>query len=83
MSSFRYAPIFDQWELFARLRSTNVQVHALWGDADDVVDTEIVGGNLKQALPDMQLSIIQGAGHDVCTSKPAEVVEHLLRILKT
>jgi len=57
-------------------------VHAIWGDADDIVDTKLVSANLKQALPEVELTIVDDAGHDVCTSKPAEIVEHLLRILK-
>lgn len=82
LSSFRFAPIFDQWDLFARLRSKNLDVHAIWGDADDIVDTELVSANLKRAMPDISLTIIDGVAHDICTSKPNEVAAKILTILQ-
>ncbi|CCG83089.1 putative Alpha/beta hydrolase [Taphrina deformans PYCC 5710] len=82
LSTFRYGPIFDQWDLFARLNRTQLEVHAIWGDADDIVDTNTVSGNLKKAIPDLDLKIIPGIGHDVCTGRPQEIVDYILKVLQ-
>lgn len=82
LSTFRYGPIFDEWDLFGRLNNTKLDVHAIWGDKDDIVETKTVSTNLKRALPHLDLTIINGIGHDVCTAKPQEIVDKILQILK-
>lgn len=81
LSSFRYAPIFDQWELYERLRQTKVPVYAVWGENDDVVLTDFCSKNLQKALPEMKLTIIDDVAHDICTAKPAELFEYIKGVL--
>lgn len=81
LSTFRYAPIFDQWPLFERLRRTKLPVYAIWGADDDVVPTSFCSANLKKALPEVQLTIIPDVAHDICTAKPQEVLNKILEIL--
>ncbi len=82
LSSFRYAPIFDQIETFEALDAQEREITAIWGECDDVVDTFVVGGNFKRACPKAKVVLVPGAGHDICTSRPSIVVALIEEALK-
>lgn len=83
LSSFRYAPIFDQWTLFERLHQQNLKIHAILGADDDVINTQLIHKNLLKALPTIKVTVIDNVAHDICTAKPAVVVDFLLTGLKS
>ena len=84
LSTFREAPLFDQFDMIKRLKmhENDVKMFAIWGDRDDIVETKLVSSRLQNALPDMELKLIDKAGHDVVTPKPVEICEELFRMLK-
>lgn len=83
LSSFRYAPIFDQWELFERLRSHNLKIEVIWGDKDVIVDYDVVSKNVQKALPGTKIRVFDGVAHDICTASPRKLVTELRNILES
>lgn len=77
---FRLFPDAAQWigaagpDLSAEIRTINAPTLLLWGDSDPISPVA-VGERLCKLLPDADLNVLPGAGHDLALTHVPEVAD--------
>lgn len=80
LSTLRHGPLIGLREVFRRAGRDRV-VLALWGEEDRIVPPEHAG-RLREAIPQLELTRVPGAGHTVNFDRPARVNDRLIRFLR-
>jgi len=67
-------------DLTSRLRSIDIPVLLLWGNADPISPIA-VGKRLQELLPNSELIVVEGGTHDLASTRAEELREPILRHL--